>query len=323
MSGSSTGRYTEVDEFRSSFAATFAEFIVTGRGFFNARTNRADLHHLHLLQVQELLARVAYAEMPSDQFVISFPADAKTSLIWRGVALGPGEIMLHARGEHLHQRIVAPACWGLIMLSPQSFAAFCRAETGRDVSPPTAAQVIRPQPSELKMLLRVHRKAARLAETRPDIVSHPEVVRAMEQELAGVLVRCLTEGDIRAVSEVALRATEVVERLEILSTGSIQSELAGPELAASLHVSSRTLHRHCRTILGVSAKRTPAAQAGGEGSYCYSARLQPFRKDCGIRSCAGFVDPARFAVLYKSIYGEPPVATWRRSRNILSASRIT
>jgi hypothetical protein len=155
---------------------------------------------MHLLQARESLPRVAYVALPPDLVFISFSADPKLSLVWRGIALEPDEIMLHACGEHLHQRIGGPSRWGLIALSPAALGAICKTETGGGLPLPQVGRFIRPPPRDRKRLLRVHRQAARLAETRPAIVGHPEVVRAMENELAGLLIRCLTEGEVRADS---------------------------------------------------------------------------------------------------------------------------
>jgi AraC-like DNA-binding protein len=323
MSGTSTGRFADADEYKSSLSDIFTEFIVTGRGDFDARVQRTDLHYLHLLQAQESLARAAYVTLPPDRVVISFTADPKRPLIWRGVELESDEIMLHACGEHLHQRTNGPSRWGLIALPPAALAAFCQTETGRHLLLPKIGQAIRPPPSQRKWLLRVHQQAARLAETRPAVVTHPEVVRAMELELVGVLVRCLTEGTVRALPGRALLAANVMERLEAALANSTRTDLTAAELSATVRVSAQTLHRHCLAFLGTSLRRylqlrrLASARAAIRCADTRTARIGELARSFG------FAEPGRFAILYKAVYGETPVATLRRLREVSPASEIT
>ena len=322
MSGSSTGRFTDVEEYKASLSDIFTSLVVTGQGAFVASVQRTDLHHLHLLQAQESLARIAYVAFPPDRVFISFTADPNRPLIWRGVTLEPDEIMLHARGERLHLRTSGPSRWGLVALSPAALAEFCQAETGRGLPLPKVGQAIRPPPVQRKWLFRVHRQAARLAETRPAVVAHPEVVRAMELELAGVLVTCLTEGTARAAPGPALDSAHVMERLESAFANASEADLTAAEMSATLGVSPRTLRRHCLATLGISAsrylqlKRLAKAHAAIRHADDRTTRISELARSAGF-------EPDRFATLYKSVYGETPIATLRRSRRISSASEIT
>jgi AraC-like DNA-binding protein len=323
MSGTSTGRFADANEYKSSLSDIFNELIVTGHGAFNARVQRADLHHLHLLQAHESLARAAYVALPPNQVVISFTADPKAPLIWRGVELESDEIMLHACGEHLHQRTNGPSRWGLISLSPAALDAFCQTETGRGLPLPKIGKAVRPPPSQRKWLLRVHQQAARLAETRPAVVAHPEVVRAMELELVGVLVRCLTEGTVRALPGPALHATNVMERLERALANSIRTDLTAAELSTTVRVSAQTLHKYCLAFLGTSLRRyLQLRRLAGVRAAIRCADTRTARIGELARSF-GFAEPSRFAILYKAVYGETPIATLRRQREISPASEIT
>ena len=53
-------------------------------------------------------------------------------------------------------------------------------------------RVIRPEPAVMSRLLSLHNAVGGLAATTPDILSHPEVAKAIEQELAQALIACLT-----------------------------------------------------------------------------------------------------------------------------------
>ncbi len=260
MPQSSTGSFNDADEYTASLADIFAELIVTSPGAFIASANRTTLQHLHLLQAKELLSRVAYVTLPPELVFISFSADPALPLVWRGIALEPGGIMFHARGERLHQRTDGPSCWGLISLLPASLAAFCETETGGALSLPEVGRILPLPRRDWKRLLHVHQQAGRLAETRPQIIGHPEVVRAMEHELAGLIVTCLSEGEVRPETELMRCAADVMTRFEIMLAKTMLAKspgrsLTATELCEALGVSHRTLDDHCVRFLGVSAER--------------------------------------------------------------------
>ena len=57
------------------------------------------------------------------------------------------------------------------------------------------AQVLRPRAKAANALLRVHTRACRLAATKPDIMAHREVARAIEQELIVALVNVVANAE--------------------------------------------------------------------------------------------------------------------------------
>jgi AraC-like DNA-binding protein len=245
--------------------------------------------------------------------VLSFSADPKLPLIWRGVALGPDEVMIHAPGEHLHQRTDGPSRWGMIALSPSALSAFCKTETGRSLPVPEVSRIIKPPLRDWKCLLRVHRQAARLAETRPTIIGHPEVVRAMEYELAGLLVRCLTEGKTLPDPETTLRAIPVMRRFESMLAKPSHQLFSSAEFSAALNVSPRALQKYCLAFLGVGPRRYAQLRqlTHARTAICHAdprtARIAELAR------LAGFARPGHFAELYKAAYGETPIATLRRA----------
>jgi AraC-like DNA-binding protein len=266
-----------------------------------------------LLQARESLARVAYVALPPDQVFISFPSDQKSPLIWRGIALQPDEMMLHSSGEHLHQRTNGPSAWGLIALSPAALAAYSQAENGCGLPLPQLGQIIRPPPRDRKLLLRIQRQAARLAETRPAIVGHPEVVRAMELDLAGLIVRCLTDGVVRAEPWSTRLAADIMQRLERELAKRAKPSPTPAGLAATLGVPARTLHKICVAFLGVTPRRYLQLR------QLASTRAAILRADprtvkiAELARMAGFNQADRFSDLYKAAYGEAPSATLRRA----------
>jgi AraC-like DNA-binding protein len=313
MPGSSTGSFTDADDYKASFSGMVAEFTLISPGAFAAHADRTELRHMHLMQARESLARVAYFALPADPVFISFSADPSLPLIWRGTVLGHDEIILHARGEHFHQRTDGPGRWGLIALPLSLLAASFRAETGSGLIYPESGRIIRPPPRERKSLLRVNRQAARLAETRPVIVGHPEVARAMEHELASLLVRCLAEGKVCPESAAALRAADVMQRFESVLAASPQRGLTAAKCAALLGVSPRKLHQYCLAFLGVGLRRYVQLRQLTRARAAIRCANPSTTRITELAESAGFARRGRFAELYKAVFGETPVATLRRA----------
>lgn len=300
-------------DYQASFRAVFAEFTLTCRGVFGARQTRATLSRLDLLRARETLARVAYVALPMEAIFVSFSADPGLPLIWRGLTLEPDEVMLHSRGERLHQRTIAPSCWGLISLPPAALASFGKTLTGCALVAPERGKILRPSARDRKRLLRIHAEAAHLAETKPRTLSHPEVVRAMEQELVAVLITCLTNSEERVESATMRRAADIMALFEEMLANTPHQNWRLAELRTAAGVSDRTFRKYFAAFLGFSPDqymrlrrlrlvRSAILSANGEGALIGD-----------LARAGGFTEIGRFAVLYRSTFGETPSATLRRS----------
>jgi AraC-like DNA-binding protein len=312
ISGSGTHRFSDPSDYQTSFRDVFAGFTLVCQGVFGASQNRTTLKHLRLLQARESLARVAYVTFPNDAVFLSFSGDPALPLIWRGLRLEPGEVMLHSRGDRFHQRTVGPSCWGLIWLPAASLAAFGKTLTGRVLAAPDRGKILRPSVQDRKHLLHIHGRAAYLAETQPRTLGHPEVMRAMEQELIEVLIDCLTNSEERVETVPMRRVGDIMDRFEEMLANSPHEQWSVAVLCASAGISERTFRDFCGAFLGT----TPS-------QYMRLRRLMLVRAailcaDGGrarigdLARASGFIEPGHFATLYRITYGETPSATLRR-----------
>lgn len=253
MPGSGSDRSPDANHYKAVLHDVFAQCVLIHRGPFSARTSRTTLNHLRLLRAEETRARVSYVSLPPDIVCISFSLDPAVSLVCRGLTLEAGEIMLHSLGESLHQRTVGASRWGLVSLPPASLAAFGKAMTGSSFGPPELSQVLRPCARDRQQLLRIHADAAHLAETRPQILAHPEVIRAMEQDLGAVLLTCLTESGRPIETDAVRHAADIMVRFEkTLASRPPQEWLIG-DVCAALGVSMRKLRDCCGAFLGIKS----------------------------------------------------------------------
>jgi AraC-like DNA-binding protein len=314
MSGIATSNITNAEDYQAELSDVFAGFVVTTPGAFTARVSRNVLHHFHLLRARESLPRVAFVSLQPDRVFVSFSFDPANSLIWRGLSPGTGEIMLHGRGERLHQRTRSPCSWGFISLTPTAFAAACETATGNALGLPELGRVLRPAPGDRKRLVRVHRDVVHLAETQPRILGHPEVVRAMEQELESALMSCLANCQVRPETGAMRHASEIMARFEDLLAGHPDQKLQFSEMCRVLDVTVRSMYSYCKAFLGVGPQKymllrrlhlVHAAILRSEGQ---STRVAEFARN------AGFTQLGRFAAHYRAAFGETPSATLRRTR---------
>jgi AraC-like DNA-binding protein len=292
MPGSSTSSFTDPEGYQAELSDILAAFVVLVPGAFAARTTRTRLHHLELLSATESLPRVGYAALRPDRAFISFSPGPAATLVWRGLTLEPDEIVLHGRAERLHQRILGPSEWGLMSLSPEALARLGETETGSPLAVPERSTILRPSPLDLKRLLRMLREAARLAATRPYILGHPEVVRAMGEELSGALAACLTRSEPRPETGTQRCATEIMVRFEALIAAYPDRSFRVAELCDRLGVTQRRFHNICVRHLGATALQYVRLRQRGQAKAALrSPEDQPEGATPPARH-AGFTDTA-------------------------------
>jgi AraC-like DNA-binding protein len=312
MPGSGTSTFIDPDDYQASLRQARLDLLVTGRGAFNARLTWATLHHLQVLRSEEDLPRIAYLSLAPGLVFVGFATRPDPPMLWAGVELQTGDIIFHSRGERFHQRTTGPCSWSLVGLAPEHLERYGGALSGKALSLPAAARILRPAVRDAARLRRLHAQACRLAETRPKVLAHPEVARAIEQGLIHALVTCLA-AKARDNGAARRHHTRIMVRLEEVLAEHPNRQLHLPELCALIGVSERTLRSGCAAFLGISPSR-----------YMLLRRLQAVRlalrdADPATASVAeiadgcGFTELGRFAGAYQTAFGESPSTTLRRS----------
>ena len=272
-----------------------------------------NLHRLRLLRGSENLPSIAYFSLPPERVVVVFPTST-APLIWSGLKLRFGDIVLHSRGERTHQWTPGEGNWGLISLPAEQLTASGLALTGLEMTAPPFRRVLRPPKAAASHLLRLHSRACRLAETRPELIANPEVVRSLEQEVVHALVNCLTADDVSGILQKRCRQhAGIVVRFEEALAAHAGGHLNISALCAELGVPERTLRMCCAEFLGMSPTRylllrrlnmARSALRRADPAHASIAEI--------ARSCQ-FGEPGRFAVTYRTVFGETPSATLRRA----------
>jgi AraC-like DNA-binding protein len=313
MPGSGTGTFIDPDDYQARFNHLRIDLLATSQGTLKANLTWAILHRLQLLHSEEDLPRIAYVVLDPALVFVGFATRPDPPMLWGGVQLQTGDLTFHSRGERFHQRTTGPCSWSLLGLPPEHLERYCEALSGKALSAPAAGRVLRPAARDAARLRRLHAQACRLAETRPKILAHPEVARAIEQGLIHALVTCLgararDDGDGTA----RRHHTSIMVRFEEILADHPNRPLHMPELCALIGVTERTLRSCCAEFLGISPTR-----------YMLLRRLRAVRialRDADpaaasvaeIANGCGFTELGRFAVAYQTAFGESPSTTLRR-----------
>jgi AraC-like DNA-binding protein len=314
MPGSTTGRFTDAEDYQNSLADLAIELVVTQAGAFHAQLTLAKLPNMRLLRAHETLARVAYIALPPASIFVSFPARTGPPLFWNGVELGPGVLVFHSRGERLHQRIVGPSHWGFLAVAPTFFARYGSALAGYRLEAPSVGRIVRPPHPDLVELLGLHARIAHLVETRPVTIGHPEVDRALEEEMLHALVTCLDDRDAYDGPNTDQHCLQIMRQFEEVLANRPEHRLRVPDVCAILGVTEPALRTCCDAFLGINPshylllRRLKLAQAA-------MLRTDPMTARVGdIAKRYGFPETSRFAAAYRLAFGENPSATLARLR---------
>jgi len=311
MAENGTTTFANPDDYQAGIGDASVNLIITGGGDFKARLTWLNLRRFHVLRGCENLPRIAYISLSPAQVFVSFPTSEDPTLTYGGLGLQFGDVVFHSRGERMHQRTNGESQWGLISLPPEQLAACGKALTGLKITSPPVGRVLRPSRSAASGLLRLHSRACRLAETRHKLIANPEVARALEQELLHALVNCLTADDAIGYLKTRRHHADIMVRFEDALTTHIGPQLNMPALCAAIDVPERTLRVCCAEFLGMSPTRYLLLRR------LNLARSALRRADPATASVAEiarthqFLELGRFAVTYRTIFGEMPSTTLR------------
>jgi AraC-like DNA-binding protein len=313
MPSSTVRIFAELDAYHAGIRAERVEGVVTARGNFHAELTRIDLDRLLMQRAEEDLPRVLlYAARPGRVAIIFATDEVQPAMHVSGMALARGDVIAWDSKLEVHHRSAAACRWGTMSLRREDLAVISEAIAERELKPPPFAHSMRPLAPVLARLMNLHEAASHLAKNAPDILAKPEVGRAIEQGLVEAMVWCLTSGDAANARSAHHHHAAVMRRLEEVLQANSEEPLYMAELCTAARASYPTLRACCQEHLGMSPKRylwlrrMHLAQralrgAGPEGTTVTD-----------IATNYGFWELGRFAVAYRSLFGESPSTTLRR-----------
>jgi AraC-like DNA-binding protein len=311
MAKCSTFTFDDPDSYAAAFGGPRINLTITGAGEFRAKLSRLNLKHLEIYWLRENLPRIAYLSLPPGQIFLSFPA-GRQSPIFAGFACRSGDIVLHGCGEHVHQRSGGNCQWGLISLSPEQLENHAKALTGQPITSPDATRILRPTSAEASRFKRLFQQACRIIDTGTKLIERLEVARALEQELLDAIIHCLAANEADDNPKTRHHHAAVMVRFEETLKRGIGQRVRLPALCAKIGVPERTLRMCCAEFLGLSPTR-----------YLLLQRLNRVRSALRLANASTtsvteiarnhqFAELGRFAVTYRTTFGEKPSTTLER-----------
>jgi len=311
MPSSAVHTFTDPGEYAAAIRATTIDLTVTGRGHFIGKRTRIDLHRLWMQRLSENMSRVVHSAFVTGRAIVTFRVHTGPDLLWSGADLHPANIIRHVEGENAFQRSRGPTFWGAMSLPVADMVSLGAALIGLDLTPPEDPQILNPAPLAIAKLQRLHAAAGRLAEDAPDILAHPQAARGLEQALIEAMVGCLANGEAREDSIAWRHHSLVMRRFRKVVEENPEQPLYIPEICKKIAVSDRTLRVCGQEHLGMGPKRYLLLRR----LHLARRALREARSDATVTDIAtryGFWELGRFAVEYRSLFGESPSATLHR-----------
>ncbi|HEY4041247.1 MAG TPA: helix-turn-helix domain-containing protein [Rhodopila sp.] len=289
--------------------------VVSAAGEYRSELTRIDLHRLWMQRSETSQPQVTHLADHQYRRPICFLTDAKQAPIYRsGHEVQPGTIMVSSPHAEYHYRVAAKARLGFMSLTPEDLAAAGRAVAGYDLTAPAVTQVLRPPDHLMSRLLRLHEAAGHLAASAPDILAHPEVARAIEQELVRAMIGCLTDRETVATKAPGRQRLSIMRRFEQVLGENPGTPLYLAEICAAVGVSERTLRHQCMEHLGVSPHRYLWLRRMNLARHALLAADPGAKTVTQIATDHGFWELGRFSVAYRNLFGESPVQHLRQTR---------
>ncbi len=304
--------FTDPFAYQSAFRSVDVELFPTSKGRFSAELTQVTLSKLWVHGAHEDLPRVYIGAVKPHRAAIGFlTRPNQPAMLHCGMTVSPGDIIINDI-DLMYRRTEANCDWGSMSLPRDDLDATCQAVTGHEYAASPLKHLVRPAPELMSRLLKIHDMVGQLAKTTPDILSLPEVARALEQELILVMVRCLTEGCSSGMTKGGRRHDIIIARFEeFLETHSDQP-LYLTEICAAIGVAERTLRVACEEHLGMGPIRFLSLRRMHLVHRALQQADPSMTTVTRIATDHGFWELGRFAVAYRVLFGEPPSESLQR-----------
>jgi len=305
------------------FPSADVELFPTSRGHFHADVTQVGMNGIWMHRIHISLPEINTVAVKPGRRSIGFLTECNSSsLLDCGLEVVPGDIVMN-RSDVVHQRSGANFHYGTVSLPSEYLAAAAEAMIGREL-PETARQsTIRPPSGLMLRLLNLHKSIGQLAHDTPDILQIPQVSRALENELAHILVRCLAEG--HAVEPTAGRRSHdtILARFVRFLEANPDRPLYLAEICAAIGAAERTLRASCEEHLGMGPIRYLTLRRMHLVRRALLAADPSTATVTRIVTDHGFWELGRFSATYRALFGEPPSDTLRQRSGQTATNLIT
>jgi len=315
MPASTVLRFRDPDEYHMyarSLGGSVKTTIATP-GEYAMDLTAINLETLFVTRSQVSLPRIIHHGFPTGltSFILYTDDDHPPSLV-NGQEASPDRLIIAPAGSDTFSRSYTELTSGAVGIAPERLAAESRILLGYDLCLSRSVRLAQLPRKLLLRLRHLHAAVCHLAATVPDVLAHPEVARAMEQQLFRALVHCLTDRAADAGNTRFSGRTSVMRRFEDVLNANPNTPLYLPEVCARIGVSDRTLRLYCVDHLGVSPHHYLWLRRMNLARFALARADPDAMTVTGIAMEFGFGELGRFSVAYRRLFDETPSTTLRR-----------
>lgn len=312
MVGSRVFVFDDPHQYGAAIRAAQIEMYPTAAGKFHSELVQCDLGAVWMQHMSEDKPRVAYGVVDRTRIIIEFLTGSdQQPMKHSGIDVVPGEVIING-SPVAHRRSFDSCQFGTMSLSNEYLAELSQKLLGHSIAKPQVTQSIRPHPQALSGLQALHDASTQLARKEPSKLRQPEIARTLEQGLARSMIYCIADSEAEFQHTENMRRSTVISRLEEVLASHRDRPLHLAEICQATGIPERTLRVYCHEHLGV-----------GPIKYLWLRRMFLVRAALlrasaavasvtGIASDYGFWELGRFAVQYRTLFGERPSETLHR-----------
>jgi AraC-like DNA-binding protein len=307
-------RFTEPSEFAAALPGVKADLSVLGGGHFVAEIGTVELGSVRIHRLSESLPRIMHFDHLGGRATFAFHTQPGPSLIRSGVEVTSETIVRVGERQSLFHRSSGPISWGTISLPLTEVHSVAQAIPGCDLRPLPHEQLITPLPGALATLQRVHAAVGSLPKQAPTLLDNCEVARGTEQILLQALVACLDSNDVHEQRPSQRHHQKVMQRFHALLRANPSRPLYVLEIARAVGASVRSLSECCQEHIGIGPKKYLLLRRLHLAQRALLVADPQVTSVTDVATQYGFWQFGRFSGQYRSLFGELPSATLRRSR---------
>jgi AraC-like DNA-binding protein len=312
MLSSSVQTFSDPDDYAAAIRQGTVELTITGRGLFSAKLTKIALHSLWMQRLSDNLPRVSHTYGWGGRALIGFRTQPGPSLVAGGIEMQPTNIVRYAEGQSYHRHSSGFASYAGMSLPVADMISSATAMAGVDLTAPRDALSIIPLSAAMDRLQRLHAAAGDLAENAPEIIANPDAAHGLEQALIEAMVGCLADRESRQSRPAQGQHAIVMQRFRRVVEENPDQPLYIPDICKAIRVPARTLRMCCQEHLGMGPKRYLLLRRMHLVRRALRAAIPDTTSVTEIATRYGFWELGRFAVNYRSLFGELPSATLSR-----------
>jgi AraC-like DNA-binding protein len=287
--------------------------LPTKRGSFHTEITQIVMDKLWMQRFKISLPQISTTAVTSNRTFIGFLLEPShtSSFHHCGVEVSRDGIIVSSFDE-LQHRSEAGHHYGTMSLPVDELSALYKTIVGRELPDKPHIKIAQPNLELMSRLRKLHDAIGQLASAAPDLLSQPEVVRALEQQLLHVMIRCLAESAKVEATAGIQQHNVVIARFSRLLEANPDRAIYLAEICAATGASERTLRTACEEHFGMGPIRYLSLRR------MHLVRRALLRADASsttvtrIATGHGFWELGRFSVSYRNLFGEHPSETLRR-----------